>query len=200
MRSRLLSALAGAALCLIASQASSTELVTNGGFESGDFSGWTLIVTGDPSFVAVDTVAPNSGNYGAYFGSPSTLSQTINQTVSGQTYTVSFWLQVESDPNGLATPNSFSANFGGSTLLSFQNSPAIGYTFYTFDVTAPQNNALLAFALSDVPAFLDLDDVSVTPLTAAVPEPSTWAMMILGFCGVGFMAYRRRNQSAVLAA
>jgi hypothetical protein len=28
----------------------------------------------------------------------------------------------------------------------------------------------------------------------AVPEPSTWAMMILGFFGVGFMAYRRRGQ------
>jgi hypothetical protein len=28
----------------------------------------------------------------------------------------------------------------------------------------------------------------------AVPEPSTWAMMILGFVGVGFMAYRRRGQ------
>lgn len=26
---------------------------------------------------------------------------------------------------------------------------------------------------------------------AAVPEPTTWAMMILGFCGVGFMAYRK---------
>jgi outer membrane lipase/esterase len=33
---------------------------------------------------------------------------------------------------------------------------------------------------------------------AAVPEPSTWAMMILGFAGVGFTAYRRRNQSAAL--
>jgi PEP-CTERM motif len=28
---------------------------------------------------------------------------------------------------------------------------------------------------------------------AAVPEPATWAMMVLGFAGVGFMAYRRRN-------
>ena len=33
-------------------------------------------------------------------------------------------------------------------------------------------------------------DQSVAP----VPEPSTWAMMILGFAGVGFMAYRRKNQ------
>jgi hypothetical protein len=30
----------------------------------------------------------------------------------------------------------------------------------------------------------------------AVPEPSTWAMMILGFMGVGFMAYRRKSQSS----
>jgi outer membrane lipase/esterase len=29
---------------------------------------------------------------------------------------------------------------------------------------------------------------------AAVPESSTWAMMILGFAGIGFMAYRRRGQ------
>jgi PEP-CTERM motif len=30
---------------------------------------------------------------------------------------------------------------------------------------------------------------------ASVPEPSTWAMMILGFAGVGFLAYRRREQN-----
>jgi PEP-CTERM motif len=30
--------------------------------------------------------------------------------------------------------------------------------------------------------------------TGSVPEPSTWAMMILGFCGVGFMAYRRKSK------
>ena len=29
----------------------------------------------------------------------------------------------------------------------------------------------------------------------AVPEASTWAMMVIGFAGVGFMAYRRRNQN-----
>jgi hypothetical protein len=33
---------------------------------------------------------------------------------------------------------------------------------------------------------------------STVPEPSTWAMMTLGFAGVGFMAYRRRHQTATL--
>jgi len=28
---------------------------------------------------------------------------------------------------------------------------------------------------------------------SAVPEPSTWAMMVLGFMGVGFLAYRRKQ-------
>jgi hypothetical protein len=32
-------------------------------------------------------------------------------------------------------------------------------------------------------------------LQGAVPEPSTWAMMILGFFGVSLMAYRRRHKS-----
>lgn len=37
-----------------------------------------------------------------------------------------------------------------------------------------------------------------TPLfTQGVPEPSTWAMMIFGFAGIGLIAYRRRNQAAV---
>jgi hypothetical protein len=34
-------------------------------------------------------------------------------------------------------------------------------------------------------------------ITAAVPESSTWAMMILGFAGVGFMAYRRKSKLAL---
>jgi hypothetical protein len=33
-----------------------------------------------------------------------------------------------------------------------------------------------------------------------VPEPSTWAMIILGFAGVGFMAYRRKSKPALMAA
>lgn len=33
---------------------------------------------------------------------------------------------------------------------------------------------------------------------AAVPEPSTWAMMILGFLGVGLLAYRRKGAVTAL--
>jgi hypothetical protein len=33
-----------------------------------------------------------------------------------------------------------------------------------------------------------------TFMASAVPEASTWAMMILGFVGIGFMTYRRKGQ------
>jgi hypothetical protein len=42
-----------------------------------------------------------------------------------------------------------------------------------------------------------VDDLRLAQgLTSAVPEPATWAMMILGFAGVGYMNYRRRKQAA----
>jgi hypothetical protein len=34
----------------------------------------------------------------------------------------------------------------------------------------------------------------------ASPEPSSWAMLIIGFAGVGFMAYRRNSKPALMAA
>ncbi len=36
-----------------------------------------------------------------------------------------------------------------------------------------------------------------TDVVAGVPEPSTWAMMLLGFCGLAFLANRRRAQPAL---
>lgn len=59
---------------------------------------------------------------------------------------------------------------------------------------------------SFVNGYINIGDSGVTgqtpyvPQVAAVPEPSTWAMMILGFCGVGFVTYRRRKQAVALAS
>jgi hypothetical protein len=42
-------------------------------------------------------------------------------------------------------------------------------------------------------------EASSSPQVTAVPEPSTWAMMILGFAGVGYIAYRRSRKRDELA-
>jgi PEP-CTERM motif len=36
---------------------------------------------------------------------------------------------------------------------------------------------------------------TINPTVGGVPEPSTWAMMIIGFAGVG-LAYRRRPRTS----
>jgi hypothetical protein len=48
----------------------------------------------------------------------------------------------------------------------------------------------------DVFAFDNLSIGSLQQVTPSVPEPSTWAMMLLGFAGIGFMAYRRKQNGA----
>ena len=64
------------------------------------------------------------------------------------------------------------------------------------DLTATTNGAVLLF--SGFPSdFVGLDSVSVT-LNAAVPEPSTWAMMLIGFCGIGAAAMRSRSRRFIL--
>ena len=49
-------------------------------------------------------------------------------------------------------------------------------------------------------SFLSGADYRSDPSVSAVPEASTWAMMILGFGGVGLMAYRRRVKPALPVA
>ncbi|GGI34583.1 hypothetical protein GCM10010987_80090 [Bradyrhizobium guangdongense] len=65
----------------------------------------------------------------------------------------------------------------------------MNYVQETFSFAWDGGNATLNFASldSNSPYGPVIGGVSIS----AVPEPSTWAMLILGFAGVGFIAYRR---------
>lgn len=89
-------------------------------------------------------------------------------------------------------PQDPSADNGSNNGFDFADSK---YTRYSVDST----NGIGGFRILPFGSEgnVSIDDLSAT--IAAVPEPSTWAMMILGFAGVGYMTYRRRK-TAVLAA
>jgi hypothetical protein len=53
-------------------------------------------------------------------------------------------------------------------------------------------------APSGQPPVALLDGVSLTGLTGAAPESGTWAMMGLGFAGLGLVAYRRRRKALAI--
>ena len=72
-----------------------------------------------------------------------------------------------------------------------------GFTF-TFD---PFSTTFAPLPDVNGPATIGLLFASITPtVETAVPETSTWAMMILGFLSVGFMAYRRKAKLSLIAA
>jgi hypothetical protein len=96
--------------------------------------------------------------------------------------------------------------FGGDQLI-YSSGPFVDYSGVGFNNGTPFNlywtnptrssvagNLGVCFGGCNTEAgFYTVQDFRVS----AVPEPSTWAMMILGFLGVGFVAYRRKSRSAM---
>ena len=193
MKTRYVFASVGAlALAAAATPSTAAELVTNGGFETGDFTGWTL--GGNTGFTGVNSASAHSGNYGAYFGSvgsTGTLSQLLN-TVAGQTYTVSYWLANLGGPT-----DSFEASIGGNVLQTFSNSNAFQYFNFSFTAPVSGSPSLLQFTFRQDPSYWHIDDISVLGERGGVPEPATWAMMILGLGAVGWAMRRRRAATSV---
>ena len=73
---------------------------------------------------------------------------------------------------------------------------AIAFDFAGFPVVAGRSLNLVNGSIDIAQSFASID-VSSTP---AVPEPSTWAMMLLGFTGLGFAGYRRSRKAVSIAA
>lgn len=158
-----------------AAQAQS-NLVANGGFETGSFSGWQ---TSNLSFLSgVDDLAAHSGDFGA-FGGEGTLTQTL-QTAAGTLYDLRFWLR-----NDGLTPNEFTVQWNGTTVFTAADLGAFDYREFAITGLGGGAASQLSIHFRNDQGFLEFDDISVT----AVPEPSQLALMALGLAGM--LAWRR---------
>jgi hypothetical protein len=159
------------------------------------------------STVAQPTLALWNFDYSVNLGNS---GQTIASILSGTSLTVlnqTTGLSISFNPaaitdnaglhaNGGTVNGSNAQGFAVGTDVGFQNSENLGFNL------DPAHNAAFAFNPSALDSYLitlSVDGVSVSEQVNAVPEPSTWAMMILGFAGVGFMAYRRKSKPALIA-
>jgi hypothetical protein len=76
-----------------------------------------------------------------------------------------------------------------STLFGGQTTTIDGRSDFFFGL-------IPCFTCSDFTGSLAISsDPGSSTAAGAVPEPSTWAMMILGFMGIGFLAYRNRGKT-----
>lgn len=170
------------------SAGAATNLLTNGGFENRNFTGWTL--AGDTSSTGVacpvggspDVAEGSCSAYLSTFTTGGSLSQSFATTIGGK-YTLSFEGLFNGD-----IPSSFSVTVNGTTPLSFVNPLTTVYQTFVLPFTAVSSSTTLAFSFRDDPGFEYLDNVSVT---AAVPEPTTDALLFAGLGMIGFMSRRR---------
>ena len=207
----------------------SAAVVANGDFEARNFAGWTVIAGTDPAHppIVIGYSDQGSSTYGeripvpvngltsgAYFSSDAA-AQSLSQSVSlkgNAAYTLGF--EIYAPQNGRSNP------FGGLLFASLNGAPISG-KFSSYNLTTGWLNYSTTFITQEAPSYnfslnfqglgggegtaadFVVDNLSIKPsvsVVSAVPEPSTWMMMILGFAGIGFMAYRRTSKMTITAA
>jgi hypothetical protein len=199
--------------CLFGGASAEADIVST--FDSGA-EGWTAV---DPTGDYTSTWQSSGGNPGGYllgsesdplggtgyFIAPSNWLGDLSAYAGG---TLSYDLKVIEGTDYFNDADVIISGGGSSASWTPDINP-VGDGWFTFQVQLTQANFTggnLASILSNVSEiqlrgeFISgaeeegFDNVRLA--ASGVPEPSTWAMMLLGFAGLGFAGYRRRQKLA----
>jgi hypothetical protein len=202
-----------------------TNLITNGSFENG-LDGWTTVGSDSDNRPPVaifynnavpypygaygESVAPNNavtsspdaaGARAAYlvsdFANHEGLTQTFTVTTAG-TYNIGFSAYAPANGYANRTDAAFSGSIAGVTLADYMVSSHPETLWQTFSgsafLTPGTYQANFLFDTNGFPA----KDVVIDQafVVGVVPEPVSWAMMIVGFGMTGALLRRRRDAAA----
>ena len=196
---------AAAAMAMLPTSANAATIV-NGSFETGASTNpFGTVPGGNTSTIAGWEVLGNSVDYidGYWPANDGVRSIDLNgngqggiaqtfATVMNQAYAVTFWLAGNSDGNPTIKTIRVDTNGSNSQVFAFDttglNEANMGWKKFTYNFVAGSTTTKLSFNSLDAGAYgAALDNVAIS----AVPEPATWAMMLLGIGLIGG-AMRRR--------
>ncbi len=168
------------------------------------------VVTTDFSQNSITFPAQAGKQWADLAGQDANGNEGVKTTVAGllgQTYTVSFWVGNVVDPNNVfGQSTTVNLLVDGLAVLSAVNEDGAGqptqvWKQFTYEGFGATDSITFTFLSGDPrDDFNSGFDSVVISTVGAVPEPSTWAMMIFGFAGVAFIAYRRKSRSAPMIA
>lgn len=203
MKPLLFGAIAAAALLACGSAASATTIVDNFTFQAGT----------DPGAVATGSFSYSSTNSDATTSGQLTFAdlESFQVKLYGETFTLPFVNSLISSPTSAQddiyfgydtktnTFNPGSTPDGEALIAALSGSGSTpASTGFFFDPTTSQGGDGLFGAYPGPTAYTTPATFSIT---SRVPEPSTWAMMILGLAGLGaMMRVLRRKSGAAWAA
>src|ERR1700738_1709743 len=225
MNIKLVSVVAGVAMLGGVSQASAaimdvtyTGTVASGTDPLGVFGGGSLVGLSWVATYTFDTSLGNTHsspyyNY-AYGGSSSgsaspVLSSMITINGVGRAVAGSYYGEDYGYASGsFGEQYHLAENYSSGQLEYLENSisnyngslPASITTPFTYTVGAGDNTYVNYSLDGTAYIYANLTTLTVSEHVGAVPEPSTWAMMLLGFASVGFAAYRKRKTGTLAMA
>jgi hypothetical protein len=156
-------------------------LITNGGFETGDFTGWTT----NGLAIVVCSGGQHSGNCAAALFAGEILSQSVTTVINGS-YAFDFWFN---NPQGDLT-----VKWNGGVIFTANPGSNPTYTHEVFsNLTATAASTPIEFDMNPPVGTPDaLDDVNAVA-NPAVPEPSTIYGLFAGLAVLAVLRRRRRT-------
>jgi hypothetical protein len=123
-----------------------------------------------------------------------TTSTPGNETAGGPAYPVGFRANDGTDLFGL--DQKFPLDTAG-LLFDVGTATAVWGKYPLINLASGAGNSVFDGKVGGTEYYVAFGTVG---LSSAVPEPSTWAMMLIGFAGLGFASYRRAKLSGITSS